>query len=153
MPKSPDDLEGLKAERAAADREYNDSLTRLDAAIQKLPASFPHPLPGPNAHQVAPLNVLWKIAAPPPESGIRGRVAAAVRRIVAPLFAQQQATSETIDGTLTCCATSSPSWPDATPSSSICSRSRRMWIRIRAIATSPGFCAVSLRRSTRSPTS
>ena len=38
MPKSPDDLEGLKAERAAADQAYNDALTRLDRAIQQLPA-------------------------------------------------------------------------------------------------------------------
>ena len=90
MPKSPDDLEGLKAERAAADREYNDALTRLDQAIQTLP-DLSHPLPGPDAHQVGPLNVLWKIAAPPPEPGLRGRVAAAVRRMVAPLFEQQQA--------------------------------------------------------------
>jgi hypothetical protein len=91
MPKSPDDLESLKAERAAADREYNDALTRLDAAIQTLPPNFPHPPPGPDTHQVASLNTLWKIAAPPVEPGIRGRLAAAVRRIVAPLFEQQQA--------------------------------------------------------------
>jgi hypothetical protein len=91
MPKNPDDLQGLKAERAAADREYNDALTRLDAAIQKLPASVPHSLPGPDAHQVAPLNVLWKISAAPAEPGMVGRVAAVVRRMVAPLFEQQQA--------------------------------------------------------------
>jgi hypothetical protein len=91
MPKSPDDLESLKAERAAADREYNDALTRLDAAIQKVPAGFPTSTPGPDTHQVAPLNALWKIAAPPLEPGIRGRVAAAVRRMVAPLVEQQQA--------------------------------------------------------------
>ena len=42
-PTSPDDLAGLKAERAAADREYNDALTRLDRAIQQLPAGFPAP--------------------------------------------------------------------------------------------------------------
>ena len=36
MPNSPDDLAALKAERAAADREYNDALTRLDRAIQQL---------------------------------------------------------------------------------------------------------------------
>ena len=43
VPSSPDDLAGLKAERAAADREYNDALTRLDRAIQQLPADFPAP--------------------------------------------------------------------------------------------------------------
>ena len=91
MPKSPDDLEGLKAERAAADRAYNEALTRLDAAIQKLPGSLPQPPPDPDVHQLASLNTLWKMAAPPPETGIGGRFAAAVRRIVAPMFLQQQA--------------------------------------------------------------
>lgn len=91
MPTSPDDLEALKAEREAADREYNEALTRLDAAIQQLPASFPHPPPGPDEHQITPLNTLWKIDAPPPGRGVRGRFVAAVRRIVAPLFEQQQA--------------------------------------------------------------
>jgi hypothetical protein len=91
MPKSPDDLEGLKAERAAADRAYNDALTRLDAAIQAFPQTFPGSPPGPDVHQLASLNTRWKLAAPAAESGIRGRFAAAVRRIVAPLFEQQQA--------------------------------------------------------------
>lgn len=91
MPKSPDDLESLKAERAAADREYNEALTRLDAAILKFPESVPQPLPGPDTHQALPLNALWKINAPPREPGISGRVAAAVRRLVGPLFEQQQA--------------------------------------------------------------
>jgi len=48
MPNSPDDLEALKAERAAADRAYNDALTRLDRAIQQLPAVFPQPPPVPD---------------------------------------------------------------------------------------------------------
>ena len=91
MPKSPDDLEGLKAERAAADRAYNDALTQLDAALQKLPANFPSPPPDPDVHQLASLNTLWKITAPPPEAGIGGRFAAAVRRIVTPMFERQQA--------------------------------------------------------------
>ena len=86
-----DDPERLKAERAEADREYNDALTRLDHAIQQLPADFPHPPPGPDEHQITPLNTLWKIEAPPPGGGLRRRFAAAVRRAVAPLFEQQQA--------------------------------------------------------------
>jgi hypothetical protein len=91
VPTSPDDLAGLKAERAAADREYNDALTRLDRAIQQLPADFP-PLPRrPDDHQVTPLNTLWKIAMPPAEGRWRGRLIAFVRRAVAPLFEQQQA--------------------------------------------------------------
>lgn len=90
MPNSPDDLAALKAERAAADREYNDALTRLDRAIQQLPADFPQPPPGPDEHQVTPLNTLWKIDVPP-APGIGGRFVSAIRRIVAPLFEQQQA--------------------------------------------------------------
>jgi hypothetical protein len=90
MPKSPDDLEGLKAERAAADRAYNEALTQLDAALQKLPANVPDPPPHPDVHQLASLNTLWKITPLRDEVGLRGRFAAAVRRIVAPMFEQQQ---------------------------------------------------------------
>lgn len=91
MPKSPDDLEGLKAERTAADRAYNDALTRLDAAIQALPQTFPARPPDPDVYQLPSLNTRWKITVPAPEPGIRGRFAAAVRHIVAPLFEQQEA--------------------------------------------------------------
>jgi hypothetical protein len=90
VPKSPDDLEALKAERAAADRAYNDALTRLDRAIQQLPADFPQPPPVPDEHQVTPLNTLWKIDAPP-AAGLRRGFIAGVRRAIAPLFEQQQA--------------------------------------------------------------
>jgi hypothetical protein len=86
-----DDLARLKAERDAADREYNDALTRLDRAIQQLPHDFPHPPPAPDEHQVTPLNTLWKIDVPPARGGLRGRFFAAVRGFVAPLFEQQQA--------------------------------------------------------------
>jgi hypothetical protein len=91
MPNSPDDLPALAAERAAADREYNDALTRLDRAIQQLPVDFPQPPPGPDEHQITPLNTLWKIEARSDSGGIRGRFISAVRRAVAPLFEQQQA--------------------------------------------------------------
>src|SRR5216683_2910932 len=91
MPNSPDDLAALKAERAAADREYNDALTRLDRAVQQLPADFPQPPPGPDEHQITPLNTLWKIDVARSGSGWRGRFVSAVRRSVAPLFEQQQA--------------------------------------------------------------
>ena len=91
MPNSPDDLAALEAERAAADREYNDALTRLDRAIQQLPADFPQPPPGPDEQQITPLNTLWQINLPPANGGWRGRLASAVRRTVAPLFEQQQA--------------------------------------------------------------
>jgi hypothetical protein len=90
VPQSPDDLEALKEERAAADRAYNDALTRLDRAIQRLPVDFPQPPPVPDEHQVTPLNTLWKIVAPP-ASGLKRGMIAGVRRAVAPLFEQQQA--------------------------------------------------------------
>ena len=90
MPKSPDDLEALKEERAAADRAYNDALTRLDRAIQQLPSDFPQPPPVPDEQQITPLNTLWKIVAPP-ATGLRRGMIAGVRRAVAPLFEQQQA--------------------------------------------------------------
>jgi hypothetical protein len=86
-----DDPDRLKLEREAADRAYNEALTRLDHAIQQLPADFPHPPPAPDEHQITPLNTLWKIERPPASGGLRGRFANAVRRIVAPLFEQQQA--------------------------------------------------------------
>ena len=87
----PDDLAAIKAEREAADRAYNDALTRLDRAIQQLPRSFPHPPPAPDEQQITPLNTLWKIDTAHAPAGLRGRVASAVRRMVAPLFEQQQA--------------------------------------------------------------
>jgi len=61
VPDNPDDLEALKAERADADLAYNDALTRLDQAIQQLPANFPQPPPVPDEHQVTPLNTLWTV--------------------------------------------------------------------------------------------
>ena len=87
----PDDLAALKAEREAADREYNEALTRLDRAIQQLPADFPHPPPLPDEHQITPLNTLWKIVAPRARGGWRSRFVSPVLRVVAPLFEQQQA--------------------------------------------------------------
>jgi len=90
VPSSPDDLEALKAERAAADREYNEALTRLDRAIQQLPKDFPHPPPVPDEQQITPLNTLWKIVSPP-ATGLRRGFIAGVRRAIAPLFEQQQA--------------------------------------------------------------
>ena len=87
----PDDLAALKAERDAADRAYNDALTRLDRAIQRLPADFPRPPPGLDESTIAALNTLWALETPTEGSGWSGRFAAAVRRVVAPIFDRQQA--------------------------------------------------------------
>src|SRR5437016_11668847 len=87
----PDDLEALKAERGRADRAYNEALTRLDQAIQALPADFPQPPPVADEHQIPSLNTLWTIDRPAAPEGLRGRFVDAVRRAVAPLFEQQQA--------------------------------------------------------------
>ena len=85
-----DDPARLKAERDAADRAYNEALTRLDHAIQQLPRDFPHPPPGPDELQMTPLNRQWKMALPGAPAGWRGRFVAAVWRAVAPLFEQQE---------------------------------------------------------------
>ena len=86
-----DDPARLKAEREAADRTYNDALTRLDGAIQRPPADFPHPPPGPDERQITPLNTLWRLTPPRTAGGLKRRFAAVVQRAVAPLFEQQQA--------------------------------------------------------------
>ncbi len=91
MPHNPNDLAALRAERDAADEAYNDALTRLDQAIQQLPADFPRPPPGPDEHQITPLNTLWKIDVPAAGGGVAGLFVSPVGRIVAPLFEQQQA--------------------------------------------------------------
>jgi len=83
-----DDLELLKAERDSADRDYNEALTRLDRAVQALPAEFPQPPPSPDEHQVTPLNSLWDLddAAAP-----GGLLASAIRRALSPVLARQRA--------------------------------------------------------------
>jgi hypothetical protein len=86
----PDDLAAIKAERDAADRTYNEALTRLDRAIQQVPRDFPQPPPVPNEQQIPRLNALWDIDAPT-AAGVYGRVASFVRGMVEPLFARQQA--------------------------------------------------------------
>jgi O-antigen chain-terminating methyltransferase len=89
----PDDFERLKRERDAFDRRYNDALTALDrATIREIP-QVPPPPPAFDAHQIAPLNHLWKIL---PDGGLafgegwRGRLRRFIWRYVGPLFEQQQ---------------------------------------------------------------
>ncbi|MBI3490559.1 MAG: hypothetical protein HY047_01990 [Acidobacteria bacterium] len=88
---SPDDLAAIKAERDAAERAYNDTLTRLDRALQVFPADFPFPPPAPDEHQVTSLNTLWKIDRAATTEGWRGRLGTVVSRLMAPLFRRQEA--------------------------------------------------------------
>ncbi len=85
---SPDDLARLKADREAADRRYNEALTALDASLLR-PADLPHPPPGPDEHQVTPLNEGWDVlrlvpAAPPEATGWRGRLGQRLWHLLAP---------------------------------------------------------------------
>src|SRR5262249_57279311 len=94
----PDDLAALKAERDAADRAYNDALTRLDRAIQQLPRDFPQPPPAPDEHQITPLNTLWQIDLTRTGAGIGGRLPAAGPPVGAPPLRQQQAVNAPVVG-------------------------------------------------------
>jgi len=86
-----DDLERREREREAADRAYNDALTSLDAALQRVP-EMPHPPPAPDEQQITPLNERWAIVdAVPSPAGWRGRLARFVWHVVEPVFARQQA--------------------------------------------------------------
>jgi SAM-dependent methyltransferase len=89
---SEEDLRRLKEAREAADRRYNEALSDLDAAVQRVP-DFPHPPPAPDETQVTPLNTRWEILAARPAfpSGWRARLAAFVWRLIEPSLAQQQA--------------------------------------------------------------
>lgn len=89
---SVDDLARLKRAREEADAHYNAALTAVDAAIQQI-GELPHPPPGPDEHQVTPLNERWDLLQrrPAPAGGWRGRLAAFVWRVVEPALASQQA--------------------------------------------------------------
>lgn len=87
----PDDLEALKAERDAAERRYNEALTRLEGAIRAFPAEFPFPPPSPDQQQVEALNTLWKIDRAATAGGWRGRLGTLAFRLIAPLFRRQEA--------------------------------------------------------------
>ncbi len=87
---SVDDLARLKREREEADARYNAALTAVDQAIQQV-GELPHAPPGPDEHQVTPLNEQWDVLhAPPALGGWRGKLAGFVWRIVQPSLAAQQ---------------------------------------------------------------
>jgi len=78
------------ADRAAADRQYNDALTRVDRALSQL--GDPPPAGLPPALDVGPIRDRAVIlpATPPNGAGWRGRLARFVWRIVAPVFTRQE---------------------------------------------------------------
>ena len=86
------DLARLKREREGADRLYNDALTALDRAIQRL-REMPHAPPAYDEHQITPLNERWELLPLKPADGRgwRGRLRALAWQMVEPLFERQQA--------------------------------------------------------------
>ncbi|MEP7116841.1 MAG: class I SAM-dependent methyltransferase [Acidobacteriota bacterium] len=93
---SVEDLVRLKVDRETADARYNAALTAVDAAIQSL-GDLPHPPPGPDEHQVTPLNQQFAISVgPPAQAGWRGRLAAFVWRVVQPSLAAQERFNATL---------------------------------------------------------
>jgi SAM-dependent methyltransferase len=82
-------LRRLKDERDAADTRYNEALTALDRTL-RTPPPLPRPAAGVDDHQIAPLNDAWNILpAPPQASGVRGRLAGFIWRVVAPYLQRQ----------------------------------------------------------------
>ena len=82
-------LRRLKDERDEADRRYNEALTALDAAVPRHPV-----LPDPHApideHQLATLNEAWNtLPAPPPMSGIKGKLTGLIWGTIAPYLQRQ----------------------------------------------------------------
>lgn len=93
---SREDLARLKAERETADARYNAALTAVDAAVLATP-SLPHPPPGPDEHQVTPLNERYPLlVARPTGRGWRGWLAARIWRVLEPALARQEAFNATL---------------------------------------------------------
>ena len=87
-----DDLARLKAEREAADGNYNCALTKLDQSITP-PPELPHTPPLFDDRQVSTLNEQWPLIptdGPDLGAGWRGRLRGLVWTLVGPLFQQQQ---------------------------------------------------------------
>ena len=89
---SAEDLARLRHERLHADRLYNDALTALDGAIQRL-RELPHPPPPYDEFQITPLNERWELLAlkPAEGGGWLGWLRTHIWAMVAPLFERQQA--------------------------------------------------------------
>ena len=89
---SPDDLGRLRREREEADHLYNEALTALDQAIQRLP-SIPNPPPAFDEHQLTSLNQLWSLSRENGRDrgqGWKAQLKELVWQAVRPFFARQQ---------------------------------------------------------------
>ena len=76
----------------SAHRAYNEALTRLDESVQAI-SRWPELPPAPDATQIQRLNEQWNIlpgGAPALGSGVRGRLAGFVWRLLGPVLQQQQ---------------------------------------------------------------
>ena len=94
---SATDLSRLTRERDAADREYNDALTRLDHAIRALPEVPRAPEPTDAARLDAALRLLAEPAGPPDAGGgLRGWAHRLIWTVVAPSLAKQDAISRAL---------------------------------------------------------
>lgn len=94
---SATDLSRLTRERDAADREYNDALTRLDHAIRALPEVPRAPEPTDATRLDAALRLLAEPAGPPDAGGgLRGWAHRLIWAIVAPSLAKQDAISRAL---------------------------------------------------------
>ena len=86
------DLARLKAEREEADRLYNEALSALDRATQRL-GDFPVPPTAPDEHQLPSLSRLWPVVPahqPAEGAGWRARLQGLIWRTIAPLLERQQ---------------------------------------------------------------
>lgn len=82
----------LERERLAADRLYNEALTRLDGAVQTL-STLPAPPPPIDEQRLADLNAHWNLLPQGPpvfDSSFKGRLQRLVWRMVGPALEQQQ---------------------------------------------------------------
>jgi SAM-dependent methyltransferase len=91
-PPADGDLARLTREQQDSDRLYNDALTALDHAIQRL-REWPAPPSPYDEHQITPMNERWELLPlkPADTGGWLQRIRTQVWAMVAPLFERQQA--------------------------------------------------------------
>jgi O-antigen chain-terminating methyltransferase len=84
-----DTLRRLKRDRDHADKRYNDALTELDRTVRP-PAAIPDPEAPLDEHRIAALNESFNILPTTPEmSGIKGRLAGFIWRMIGPYLQRQ----------------------------------------------------------------